>query len=83
MGSGYGVVGLRPAPCPQLFTTLPYRSPLSSELVHIRLPELESDPGVQVKQLTTFDRPRALGGAPREQKMLKGHLYRVMYHQVY
>ena len=26
---------------------------------------------------------RALGGVPREQKMLKGHLPRVMYHQVY
>ena len=26
---------------------------------------------------------RALGGVPREQKMLKGHLPRVIYHQVY
>ena len=26
---------------------------------------------------------RYLGGAPREQKMLKGHLPRVIYHQVY
>ena len=25
----------------------------------------------------------ALGGVPREQRMLKGHLPRVMYHQVY
>jgi len=25
----------------------------------------------------------SLGGVPREQKMLKGHLPRVMYHQVY
>ena len=27
------------------------------------------------------DRLRALGGVPREQKMLKGHLPRVIYHQ--
>ena len=26
---------------------------------------------------------RALGGVPREQKMLKGHLPRVIYHQAY
>jgi len=26
---------------------------------------------------------RALGGVPREQKMLKGHLHGVIYHQVY
>ena len=26
---------------------------------------------------------RALGGVPREQKMLKGHLPRVIYHRVY
>ena len=33
---------------------------------------------------TSVDRLRvALGGVPREQKMLKGHLPRVMYHQVY
>ena len=25
----------------------------------------------------------SLGGVPREQKMLKGHLPRVIYHQVY
>jgi len=25
----------------------------------------------------------SLGGVPREQKMLKGHLTRVIYHQVY
>ena len=25
----------------------------------------------------------ALGGVPREQKMLKEHLHRVIYHQVY
>ena len=29
--------------------------------------------------MTTF---RVLGGVPREQKMLKGHLPRVKYHQV-
>ena len=29
------------------------------------------------------DRVRALGRVPREQKMLKGHLPRVVYHRVY
>ena len=28
-------------------------------------------------------RGTSLGGVPREQKMLKGHLPRVIYHQVY
>jgi len=32
---------------------------------------------------TTPASDTALGGVPREQKMLKGHLPRVMYHQVY
>ena len=47
--------------------------------------------GVQVKVLKTFDRLRVglltgfsfMGGVPREQKMLKGHLPRIIYHQVY
>ena len=36
--------------------------------------------------LSGFDRLRVgwlLGGVPREQKMLKGHLPRVIYHRVY
>jgi len=30
-----------------------------------------------------FQMPSLLGGVPREQKMLKGHLPKVIYHQVY
>ena len=33
--------------------------------------------------LVTFTHGTSLGGVPREQKMLKGHLPRVIYHQVY
>ena len=34
--------------------------------------------------LSPFDRLKVgSGGVPREQKMLKGHLPRVIYHQVY
>jgi len=35
-------------------------------------------PGLRVSEQTA-----SLGGVPREQKMLKGHLPRVIYHQVY
>ena len=36
-----------------------------------------------VSRFRGFLRGTSLGGVPREQKMLKGHLPRVIYHQVY
>ena len=63
----------------------------------LRQPRPDSAPDcrgyLQPRQLETFDRLAIkrltdrvgwlAGGVPREQKMLKGHLPRVIYHQVY
>ena len=42
---------------------------------------IDRDLGLCVGVIDT--RGTSLGGVPREQKMLKGHLPRVIYHQVY
>jgi len=44
----------------------------------------DSRGGVQVERVGTFAWTRLFrGGVPREQKMLKGHLPRVVYRQAY
>jgi len=58
-------------------------TPIVECLIKLR-PVTDNEQGSKLIQI---DRLRArgtsLGGVPREQEMLKGHLPRVMYHQVY
>jgi len=51
-----------------------------ANMAHIRQSRPDSGLGLQVNVIT---RGTSLGGVPREQKMLKGHLHRVINHQVY
>ena len=50
---------------------------------HARLRSRESRSHSETKVISEGGERRSLGGVPREQKMLKGHLPRVIYHQVY
>ena len=63
------------------------RAPRSSPLAvgtpapsRLRVKRLNRCDAVECEAL---DRLRVVGGVPREQKMLKGHLPRVIYHQEY
>ena len=70
--------------------SLKYES--SSEPLHISVPSSLGSGrrhlgglslAVEALSLMIDTRGTSLGGVPREQKMLKGHLPRVIHHQVY
>ena len=48
----------------------------------VRVPEVDLNKKVSKQQPRHTDELKT-GGVPREQNILKGHLPRVMYHQVY
>ena len=58
----------------------PYRS--RANMAHIRQSRPASHKTVKTS-LTQDSQDQNLGGVQREQKMLKGHLLRVIYHRVY